>query len=61
MPEVFGTVECSCAAANRTIPPAGTTQRICGSSSIGSSGFGCLRVSDLMCLAASLRPTLFHS
>ena len=43
------------------IPPAGGTNRICGSSSIGSSGFGCLRLSDVMCLAASFRPVEFHS
>ena len=35
--------------------------RICGSSSIGCSGFGCLRVSEVMCCAALARPELFHS
>ena len=40
---------------------AGGTNLTCGSSSISSSGFGCFRVSEVTCLAASLRPVEFHS
>ena len=60
-PVVFGTVECSCAAEKTSVPPGGVTTRMSGSSSSGSSGFGCLRVSFLTCFAACLRPVLFHS
>src|SRR5262245_8128304 len=60
-PEVLGTVECSCAPEKRMTPPALQIIRIWGSSSMGSSGRGCLRVSDLIYWAAFLRPTLFHS
>jgi len=60
-PEVFGTVECICAAEKRMAPPGSVTSRTCGSSSIGSSGLSCGRVSLLMCCAALARLVLFHS
>ncbi len=60
-PEVFGTVECICAAEKSRMLPTGPTTRICGSSSIGSSGFGCFRVSTPICCAAICRLVRFHS
>ena len=48
-PDVLGTVECRCAPEKRSRPPTLATTLICGSSSTGSSGRGCFRVSRVMC------------
>ena len=59
--DVFGTDECRWAPENRSTPPGSATTRSCGSSSTGSVGFGCSRVSVLMCWAAVARLVRFHS
>ena len=60
-PDVFGTLECSCAPENKTMPPGLQIGRSCGSSSTSSSGTGWTRVSVPIWVAAICRLVAFHS